>query len=129
MVEFALVLPLLLVILFGVMEFGQVFYSAVAVVNAAHAGAMYGAQGAAFWSDTGDMQAAALKDGKDVSGLTATASEVCYCSGVSTACAASCASKTIYVKVVTQASVHETAPWPGVPNPINLSASAQFRVQ
>ena len=41
MVEFALVLPLLLVLLFGIIDFGWLFYNKIAINNASREGARY----------------------------------------------------------------------------------------
>ena len=43
MVEFALVLPLLLVLLFGIIDFGWLFYNKIDVNNASREGARYAA--------------------------------------------------------------------------------------
>ncbi len=43
LVEFALVLPLLVLIIFGVLDLGRAFYSLIAITNAAREGARYGA--------------------------------------------------------------------------------------
>lgn len=44
-VEFALVLPLLVLILFGVLEFGRIFHTYIVITNAAREGARLGAVG------------------------------------------------------------------------------------
>jgi len=43
-VEFAIILPLLMLILFGVLDLGRVFFAAITIANAARAGARYAAQ-------------------------------------------------------------------------------------
>lgn len=43
MVELALVLPVLLLILFGIVEFGRIFHSYMVIANAARVGARVGA--------------------------------------------------------------------------------------
>ncbi len=42
LVEIALVLPILLIVLFGVLEFGRIFHSYLVVTHAAREGARYG---------------------------------------------------------------------------------------
>ncbi|TYP53769.1 TadE/TadG family type IV pilus assembly protein [Thermosediminibacter litoriperuensis] len=44
-VEFALVLPVLVLILFGILEFGRIFHSYIVITNAAREGARLGAVG------------------------------------------------------------------------------------
>src|SRR5690242_5212544 len=77
MVEFAIALPLLMIILIGLIETGRFMYFSVLVGNAAHAGAQYGSQNAG--NTTGGMQTAATNDGQSISGLTAAATYVCTC--------------------------------------------------
>jgi hypothetical protein len=43
LIEFAIVLPLLLLVLFGVVDLGRLFHSAITITNAARVGARYGA--------------------------------------------------------------------------------------
>ena len=43
MIEMALVLPILLLLLFGIIEFGRIFYSFLSINNGARAGARYAA--------------------------------------------------------------------------------------
>ena len=43
LVEFALILPIIIIILFGITEFGRIFYSYLVITNAARQGARYGA--------------------------------------------------------------------------------------
>ena len=43
LMEFALVLPLLLLVVIGVMDIGRLFFSAITITNAARVGARYGA--------------------------------------------------------------------------------------
>ena len=42
LVEFAIVLPLLLLVAFGVLDLGRIFHSAITITNAAREGARYG---------------------------------------------------------------------------------------
>ncbi|MBO8137542.1 MAG: pilus assembly protein [Desulfotomaculum sp.] len=45
MVEFALLLPLIIILLFGILEFGRVFHSYLVITSAAREGARIGAVG------------------------------------------------------------------------------------
>lgn len=45
LVEFALVMPILILILFGILEFGRIFFSYIVITNAAREGARAGAVG------------------------------------------------------------------------------------
>jgi Flp pilus assembly protein TadG len=138
LVEMALVIPLLLLMLVGVIEFGRIAYFSIEVSNAAHAGVQYGAQSRASAADNAGMVQAALNDGQNVSGLIATASHSCVCSNGSATppsapnCALSdCSSGqrlTVYVQVNTSATVSPLIQYPGVPASFSLSGQAIMRV-
>src|SRR2546425_5730304 len=78
--EFVLVIPLAFVLFIGILDFGRVFYAAMAVSNAARAGVQYGAQNNAKSGDFPGMIAAANAAG-DATGIGGFATpEVCrYC--------------------------------------------------
>lgn len=83
LLEVALVTPLLLALALGVIELGRYAYIAILVGSAAHAGAMYGAQGPTYAVDTAGIRDAANSDfqnnGQDVGELTVDPSTVCGC--------------------------------------------------
>lgn len=77
-------LPLILVLLAGALDYSQSMCMAISVADAARAGAQYGSLSAANASNTTGMQNAALNAAPDVPGLTATAVKVCKCSNGTT---------------------------------------------
>ncbi len=80
LVEFALVLPLLMLLLIGGVEIGRYAYFSIIVANAAHAGAQYGSQNGVSARDAAGIQAAAQGDGiNGISGLTVTSNPTCAC--------------------------------------------------
>lgn len=79
LVEFALALPLLMMLLVGLIEVGRLAWYNIQVGNAAHAGAQYGAIPGNAGDLTG-MQNVAQADGQQsLTALTATARDVCAC--------------------------------------------------
>src|SRR5438876_10937411 len=60
LVEFALISPLSFLLFIGCLDFGRVFYSAMAITHAARAGAQYGAQNNDTSGDFDGMTQAAL---------------------------------------------------------------------
>ncbi|MGB6430150.1 MAG: TadE/TadG family type IV pilus assembly protein [Candidatus Acidiferrales bacterium] len=145
--EVTLMLPFLLLLLIGVVDFGQLFHLAIEVSNAARAGAQYGYQNSATQADTAGMVAAAQDDASDVTTWgTNVATYGCMCSdGTSqsqigsssssstTLCAtppSSCTSKGTqlinYVQVQTQATYTPFFPWPGAPSSITLNGQAMY---
>ncbi len=72
MVEFALVLMLLVLIAFGVLDLGRVFFSLITITNAAREGARYGMS---YPSDITGIQNAAIAEAQN-SGIILTTANV-----------------------------------------------------
>lgn len=70
LIEVAVSLPLLMLLLLGAVEFGQVAYAAIEVTNAAKAAAAYGAQNAVTAEDRQGMRLAASSDAANLSGTS-----------------------------------------------------------
>ncbi len=130
LVEVAFVMPLLLLLLAGAVDFGRAYYQGIEVVGAAHAGAVYGSQ---FPTDTTGMINAAKLDAPDVPGISATASWGCECANgsshvASCSSAPSCASNTVYYVTVNASAPYNTLlPWPGIPSSFTWSYSTTMR--
>jgi Flp pilus assembly protein TadG len=78
-VEFALVLPLMIMLLIGLIEVGRLAWYSIQIGNAAHSGAAYGALPGNGGDFTG-MQTVAQNDGQQsITNLTASAQDVCAC--------------------------------------------------
>lgn len=79
LVEVALLTPLLLLLLLGVIEIGRFAYIGILVGNAARAGAAYAAQSAGQSADGAGIEKAAQNDfqsnGQDIADLTVTPNE------------------------------------------------------
>jgi Flp pilus assembly protein TadG len=130
LVEVAIILPTMVMLALGVVDFGRAYYLANEVAGAAHAGAMYGSQNP---TDTATMITLAKADAPDVSGIGATASYGCECSD-GTSASASCASKpsctntvVYYVKVTATAPYTLMIPWPGFRSSVTLSNTVEMR--
>ena len=134
LVEFALSLTLLCVILFGTIDFGRVFYTAMALTNAARAGAQYGAQSNAKSSDTTGMRTAAVNSvSLDVTGITVTPGQTCTCNGTAMAnCppTGTCAGTVrIYVTVTATKTFTTIMGFPGFPHTVTLTRAASMRAE
>src|SRR5215471_11655962 len=82
LLEFALLLPVLLLLLLGVIEIGRYAYVGILVGNAARAGAAYGVQSNAQSVDTVGITNAAINDfmsNGQGSSLTVTSAVMCGC--------------------------------------------------
>jgi Flp pilus assembly protein TadG len=135
-IEMAFVLPLLLLLLLGTIELGRMAYFSIEVRNAALAGAEYGMQSTVNASNAAGIQTAAVNDGPNVPGLSATPAPThsCVCSTGSTApnCALSdCTGSRLieYVQVNTTATVTTLFHYPGVPSSFVLNGKAVMRVE
>lgn len=131
-VEFAIVAPVLILILLATADFGRVFFVAIALNSAARAGTQYGIQSPANAADTTGMIQAAENDASNISGVTATASEYCECPDGSTpACNASpsCGDMRVYVQVNTSGSFQTLLNYPGIPSSISLNGKSVMRAE
>src|SRR5436190_535102 len=79
LVEFALISPLSFLLFIGCLDFGRVFYSAMAITHAARAGTQYGAQNNNTSGDFDGMTQAALAAAGDLTGVTVTPERYCLC--------------------------------------------------
>lgn len=136
LVEVALTLPILLLLLFGVVDFGRAYYLSLEMAAAAHAGAEYGSQNP---TDSSGITVAAQKGAPDVPNLTvATPAYGCECSDgtlYSSNCtnAPTCTSNVVYKVQVSVSTTYRTwvpwswARWGTLPSSIALSSSATMR--
>ncbi|SNS93986.1 Flp pilus assembly protein TadG [Granulicella rosea] len=131
LIEVAIIMPVLLLLLVGAVDFGQAYYAAIEVSSAAEAGALYGVQQP---TDTAGMQAAAILDAPDVATIAAVATYGCQCSdgtGVSANCSyapTNCSSNIVnYVQVSTTATYTSILRFPGIPIHIPLTSVVRMR--
>jgi|ERR1035438_1639482 Flp pilus assembly protein TadG len=135
--ELALVTPILLLLLFGAVDFGRAYYVGLEVANAAHAGAEYGSQNP---SNTAGITAAATQSAPNLTRLTVAAPTWgCECSdgssysancAVTLTCVANAnrGSNVVHRVQVTTSTVYNTlVPWPFIPTSITLSNTATVR--
>lgn len=132
LIEFALVLPVLVFMLLGLIEVGRYAYYAIVAANAARAGVQYGAQGPQQAYDTTGMQSAATQDAMGLSSLTAHAWELCSQNGSApaqcTTGTAPASGNVYYVKVQVTGTFSALLSFPGLPASIPVSGSAMMRV-
>jgi Flp pilus assembly protein TadG len=128
-VEFAIVGFALVLILLVAADFSRIFAVSIAVTNAARAGAQYGIQSTANFTNLAGMQQAALNDASGISGVTALASNFCECvTGTEIVCSsASCAAPRRYVRVAVTAEFESVTQFPGLPDSVTLTRSAVMR--
>lgn len=147
MLEFALMLPFMLLLGVGIVEIGRAIFYTIAVNNAATAGVEYGSQNGTTASDTSGMQNAATSDA-NFSAMTAVATHGCTCDNGGGTTAESCTypvpapstcsaaiestcSGTIVecVQVNTTATFSPIFNYPGLPSSYTANGKAVMRVR
>ena len=134
-IEMAVLSPLLLVLVFGVGDFGRVMYHAITLTNAARAGAAYGSQSNGHSTDSAGITLAAQEEAQNLGTITVTTQQICECTGGTvTACStASCSgygAPMSFVEVTTSDTfVPLTGSFPGIPASTLITRVAKVRVQ
>ncbi|HEY1655654.1 MAG TPA: TadE/TadG family type IV pilus assembly protein [Candidatus Tumulicola sp.] len=131
--EFAIMAPVFLLLLVGLIEVSRYAYYALLAANGVRAGAAYGSQNTISADDVLGMRTAAVADAQGFPGGIASfsATHLCYLSGTTTACPANGTpqSNWVYFVVVTASgTVNSLFRYPGIPQSIPISASATMRV-
>ena len=108
-VEFALMLPVFLLLLGGLIEFGVAMYAASSLEGAARAGAQYAF---AAGLDKPGIEAA-VKNASSIAPekLTVASSMSCECAGAAATCGNECASGSLPFKFVTVQVTSTNDPW------------------
>ena len=140
LVELALLVPFLLLLFIGAIDFGRAYYVGLQVANAAHAGAEYASYSQS--ASTANIRAAAQAAAPDVGLATPTVSYSCECSdGSSVVSSSNCSAAPpacgangtrsgtpVYMaKVTTSATYTPLMPWPGIPSTITFTKTAAVR--
>jgi Flp pilus assembly protein TadG len=132
-IEFALVMPVLFFLVAAVVDYTLLMRAAIAVGDAARAGAQYGSLNIANAANTSAIQAAAVNAAPDIPGLTATAAKVCQCSNGSTinCSGGTCPSGPVrtYVQVTVKTTVNPLFSYPNLGYTGAVVATATMRAQ
>ena len=132
-VEFALVLPLLIFLVAAAADYGKLMRAAIAVSDAARAGAEFGSLKPANAGNLPGMRGAALAAAPDIPGLDARAVQTCKCSdGTEVKCAGgTCLNGPVraYVKVTAWTTVAPLLRFPNLPFNGSVAATAWMRAQ
>jgi len=134
LLESALMLPVLLLLTFGMVDFARIFRTGIIVSNAAATGALYGSSGLTNSTNMTDVENAAIADANGLTGFAATATSFCTCSagGTSVSCSTVCpagAAILIYVQVQASAPFSTWFPFPGVPSSTTVHSTITMRLQ
>ena len=131
LIETTVLLPVLLLLLVGAVDYGRGFFAAMEVSSAAESGAMYGTTNP---TDGAGIISMAQMDAKDVSGLNVSSSYGCECAdgtGAVLNCATTliCTNNVIrYVDVSTSANYSPILPYPLIPSSFPLTGHSRMRM-
>ena len=128
-----MVFPILLLLFFGIIDFGRIYNAYICVSDAALAGAEYGTFSGQSTNYSG-MQTAAANDAAGLPGFSATATKYCSCSpgGSSVSCATNCTgygTPVAYVQVQASATIATLFPYTSLTGSFALKSTATLRVQ
>lgn len=132
LVEFALVAPLLLILLAGALDFGMSLRTATQVAAAARAGAAFGSSSPINSANAAGIQAAGVNAAPGVAGLTVTSLQWCQCSGgVAVSCSGSCngSKMLVYTQVTATAATNTIFDYSGLGFSGIASSQASMRAQ
>jgi Flp pilus assembly protein TadG len=131
LIELSIVVPMLLYLFAGAVDYGRAYYVSIEVAAAAEAGALYGVSNP---TDTAGMKAAALMNGSDIATLQSSASYGSECSDGTSAVTSptpppSCSVDTLqYVEVDTTATYTPVFSYPGFQSSYAISGKSRMRV-
>jgi Flp pilus assembly protein TadG len=139
-VEFAFIVPVLVLMLVIISDLGRIFFISIAVNDAARAGAQYGSQTNTTAADSAGMVSEASADSANIPNLNTPTASQCTCgtpnpptapacSTLSQTYCADASSNAVFVIVNTSATFNTILNYPGVPSPITLQAQAIMQVQ
>jgi Flp pilus assembly protein TadG len=153
LLEVALLTPMLLALLLGVIEMGRYAYISILVGSAARAGVAYGAQNLAQTADILGIQKAADNDfrsnGQDPTSLAVNPSTSCGCDtggslsaltnvcstqanpaidGAVSSCSGTTAHWVVMVSVTASGTFNSLFNYPGIPKTLTVSNTATLRV-
>ena len=121
LVELALIAPILIILMLGVIDYGRVYFAYVSVTNGARVGADYAAIGPTQAADTAAIKAAALGDTGDLLNQSPTNPDV-------TVTTANDSQGRLYADVTMTYTFSTLFPWPGLPTSINVERTVRSRV-
>lgn len=136
MIEFALIVPVMLLLTIGAVDFARIFIQSQAVTSAANSGVVFGARRNVDSVNFQEMQDRALDDTHGAPGSTAAASMFCDCPsnpGVAVDClSGSCPTygkPRVYVRTTVTKQFETFGKYPGVPDSVDISRASFMRVQ
>lgn len=133
-IEFAVILPVLLLLGIGIFELGSIAVEQNTIESAAKAGVQYGTQDFTTANDSAGMVQAALNDiGTTSEQINVSARQYCSCpNDGELPCTDLCKDGSyspMYVQVSVQTTKDLLFHYPGFPDSISLSATSEMRIR
>ena len=119
--EFALIAPVLIILMLGVVDFGRVYFAYVSVTNAARDGADYASQNTTAAGDVTGIKQAALGDTGQLLHTSATNPTVAVATGND-------GQGRLYADVKVHYTFTTIFPWPGLPSSMAVERTVRTRV-
>ena len=119
--EFALLAPILLILMLGVVDFGRVYFAYVSVTNGARNGAHFASQGTGAAVDIDGIRAAAIGETSDLLNTSETNPDVSVVTGTDS-------QGRLYADVTMSYTFSSIFPWPGLPSSIDVDRTVRSRV-
>lgn len=134
-IEFAIIIPVFVLLAIGVVDFARAFYTGIGVASAARAGAQWGSQSVPASAKSDSIQIAAENDAQDLGSITVNVTRFCLCpDGTTPDCAGTCPTvgytePEVFVKVKVTKAVNFIIRYPGLPSTMTFRDSAIYRAQ
>jgi Flp pilus assembly protein TadG len=136
LVEFAVAMPIAMVLCFAAGDFGRMFVESAILAGAANAGAIYGYRNVSTAADASGIQNAILIDSAQLSGVTASTEQVCDCPDApktwvscnDTVCV-NYGKPRAYLRARAAKQFETLGVYPNIPSLVNIDMSAYMRVQ
>ena len=119
--EFALLAPILLILMLGVVDFGRVYFAYISVTNGARNGAHFASQGTGAAADIDGIRAAAIVETSDLLNTSETNPDVSVATGTDS-------QGRLYADVTMTYTFSSIFPWPGLPSSIDVDRTVRARV-
>ena len=121
LVEFALIAPVLIILMLGTIDYGRVYFAYVSVTNGARNGAQFASANASAAADVDGIRTAAIADTSELLNTSPTNPDVSVATGTDT-------QGRLYADVTMQYTFTTIFPWPGLPQSMNVVRTVRARV-
>lgn len=127
-IEFALILPVLVYLLIGMIEVGRYAYYGILAAHAVRSGLQYGTQNVMSAADTTGIRTVTLADAQNAPAFNVTTTYFCELDNVAANCTSNATGLVYFLKIQVTGTFTSLLNYPGVPNHIPITSSGVMRV-